>query len=188
MHEWILWVLLFASAFHVVEEHALGWQGWAARAFGTRLGVRPTWADFWATNAALVVFGLAAAEVGWRAPAFALAFPALCLINAVVFHLLPSLAARRPNPGVFTATALYVPLSVWAYLAAADDGVLSAPVALGSVLVGALAMGSAIGVLVLHKRLAYPDVPTEAPESQSSSSSRGTIRKIATSSPERVSG
>ena len=132
MHEWVLWVLLAASAFHVVEEHALGWQGWATRYFGARLGVRVTWSDFWATNAALVVFGLAAAEAGWQAPAFALAFPALCLINALFFHLLTSLTARRPNPGVFTAILLYVPLSIWAYVVAASDGVLSVPVAPGA--------------------------------------------------------
>jgi hypothetical protein len=29
MHDWVLWILAAASALHVVEEHALGWQGWA---------------------------------------------------------------------------------------------------------------------------------------------------------------
>jgi hypothetical protein len=45
-HDWALWVLAVASAMHVVEEHTVGWQGWAAEALGSRFGVRPTWTDF----------------------------------------------------------------------------------------------------------------------------------------------
>ena len=118
MHDWVLWVLAVASALHVVEEHALGWQGWAAGSLGRRLGMVPTWMDFWPTNGFLIVFAIAAAAVGWRAPGFALALPAGLLINAVLFHVVPSIAARRPNPGCFTAVALYLPIGVWAYVAA----------------------------------------------------------------------
>jgi hypothetical protein len=73
MHEWVLWILVAASALHVVEEHALGWQGWAAGVLAPRIGMAPTWMDFWPTNGFLIVFGIAAAAVGWRAPGFALA-------------------------------------------------------------------------------------------------------------------
>ena len=45
MHDWVLWILLTASALHVVEEHALGRQGWATEALGRRIGVMPTWMD-----------------------------------------------------------------------------------------------------------------------------------------------
>jgi hypothetical protein len=45
MHDWVIWVLVAASALHVVEEHALGWQGWATQNFA-RIGVHPTWTDF----------------------------------------------------------------------------------------------------------------------------------------------
>jgi hypothetical protein len=48
----------------VVEEHALGWQGWAAGSLGRRIGVVPTWMDFWPTNGFLIVFGIAAAALG----------------------------------------------------------------------------------------------------------------------------
>jgi Protein of unknown function with HXXEE motif len=68
------------------------------------------------------VFGISAAAVGWRAPAFALAFPAVCLINAVFFYLVPTIQARRPNPGIFSARLLYLPIGIWAYLAAGSDG------------------------------------------------------------------
>lgn len=157
-HDWVLWVLVTASALHVVEERGLGWQGWAAGVLAPRIGIAPSWLDFWATNGLLIVFGISAAAVGWRAPAFALAFPALCLVNAVFFHLLPSLQARRPNPGCFTALALYLPIGVWAYAAAAEDGVLSAATLVGSLLLGAAAMATAIVVLVLQRRFRYPDV------------------------------
>ncbi len=162
-HEWVLWVLVAASAAHVVEEHAMGWQGWAAGYIGPRIGAIPTWTDFWATNALLIVFGVAAAMVGWSAPAFALAFPALCLINAVFFHLLPSFSAGRPNPGLFTATALYVPISLWAYIAASGDGFLDGGTLLLSIAIGALAMAFAIVALVLGARLAYPDADAVPP-------------------------
>ncbi len=156
-HEWVLWVLLAGSALHVVEEHALGWQGWAAQALGPRIGVAPTWTDFWATNGLLIVFGVSAAAVGWRAPAFALAFPALALINAAFFHFLPSVQARRPNPGCFTALLVYLPIGVWAYAAASADGVLSVGTLLLSILIGAVAMASAIVMLAIQPRFAYPD-------------------------------
>ena len=107
MHDWVLWVLAVASALHVVEEHALGWQGWAAGSLGRRLGMVPTWMDFWPPRR----------SDGGR-PDFALALPAGLLINAVLFHVVPSIAARRPNPGCFTAVALYLPIGVWAYVAA----------------------------------------------------------------------
>ena len=155
-HEWVLWILVTASAVHVVEEHALGWQGWADRTLGSRLDVHPTWADFWATNTALLTFGFAAAFVGWQAAWYALALPALCLINAVLFHALPSLVQRRPNPGVFTALALYLPLGIWCYVAAHRDHELSAGTAVASVLIGAVLMASAIGFLALKHRFAYP--------------------------------
>ncbi len=160
--DWVLWILVTASALHVVEEHALGWQGWAAQTLAPRIGVAPTWLDFWATNGLLIVFGVSAAAVGWRAPAFALAFPALCLVNAVFFHLLPTTSARRPNPGLFTAVLLYLPISIWAYLAAAHDDVLDLATLITSLALGALAMASAIVVLMAQRRLRYPDVDPNA--------------------------
>lgn len=161
MHQWVLWVLVAASAFHVVEERALGWQGWASEYFGERFGVRPTWADFWATNAALIVFGVACAMVGWKAAGFSLALAALALINAIGFHILPSLRAGAPNPGAFTAVALYVPIGVWAYLAAAADERLSFGTFVLSALIGAAAMAGAIAVLLLGREFGYADAGEE---------------------------
>jgi Protein of unknown function with HXXEE motif len=132
--DWVLWILVTAAALHVVEEHGMGWQGWAAG-----------------------VFGVSAAAVGWRAPAFALAFPAVCLVNAVFFRFLPSISARRPNPGLLTALLLYLPLGVWAYCAAAEDDVLSVGTLVLSAALGAAARASVVVVLALQPRLRYPD-------------------------------
>jgi hypothetical protein len=72
-------VLVAASALHVAEEHALGWQGWAAEWLGERIGIKPTWMNFWPTKGFLIVYGIAAAAFGWRARAFALSLPAVLL-------------------------------------------------------------------------------------------------------------
>ncbi|MCB0866388.1 MAG: HXXEE domain-containing protein [Solirubrobacterales bacterium] len=157
MHQWVLWVLVAASALHIVEEHALGWQGWASEYFGERLGVRPTWTDFWVTNAALIVFGVACAMVGWKAAGFSLGLAALALINAIGFHVLPSLRAGAPNPGLFTAAALYVPIGIWAYVAASSDDRLSFGAFVLSVLVGATVMAAAVGMLILGRDYGYAD-------------------------------
>jgi hypothetical protein len=68
--------------------------------------------------------------VGGRAPAFALGFAALNLINANLSHVLSPVKARKPNPGFFTACAFYI--------AAGDDGVLSAGTVILNILIGAL--------------------------------------------------
>ncbi|MFN8150851.1 MAG: HXXEE domain-containing protein [Solirubrobacterales bacterium] len=157
MHQWVLWVLVAASALHVVEEHALGWQGWSSEFFGERLGIRPTWTDFWITNAALIVFGVACAMVGWKAAGFSLGLAALALINAIGFHILPSLRAGAPTPGLFTAVALYVPIGIWASLAAAADDRLSFGAFVLSALVGAAVMAVAVGMLILGRDYGYAD-------------------------------
>lgn len=161
-HAWVLWILVSASAVHVVEERGLGWQGWAGRTLGPKIGIVPTWLDFWATNGLLIVFGISAAAVGWQAPAFSLGFAALCLINALFFHVVPSLQARRPNPGLFTAVSLYFPIGIWVYLAASEDGALSAATVIASIVVGAAAMASAVVLLLLQPHFRYPDCDPRA--------------------------
>lgn len=161
-HDWLLWVLTLGSAMHVLDEHALGWQGWASRTFGPRFGVHPTWSDFWGTNAALILLGITTAAVGWRAPWFALALPALCLINTVFFHIVPSIAQKRVNPGLPTAILLYIPLSSWIYVAAHDDGVLTTTAVIWSTLIGAGLMIFAVAILKIGTRIGYPDAPPVA--------------------------
>jgi hypothetical protein len=171
-HEWVLWILVAASAMHAVEARALGWQGWATVYLGPKIDAVPTWTDFWVSNGLLIVLGVSAAAVGWRAPGFALAFPAVLIIDAVLFHVVPSVQASRPNPGMITATLLYLPIGIWSYAAASSDGVLSFGAFLLSLLIGALVLASAVAWMALAPRLGYPDlaeVPAPQPPASSAS-------------------
>ena len=70
---------------------------------------------------------------------------------------MPSLTDDRPNPGLFTAVLLYLPIGIWAYAAADADGVLDGGTVVLSIALGAIAMASAIAVLMLGRRFGYAD-------------------------------
>jgi hypothetical protein len=53
---------------------------------------------------------------------------------------------------------LYLPIGVWAYGAAGDDGMLDAGTLVLSLVLGAAAMASVIVILALKKRVRYADV------------------------------
>jgi hypothetical protein len=117
--EWTLWVVAVSCALHVAEEYLTGWQAWAVETLGI---VMPT-ARFFVANAVLVVFALLSARVGWRRPALTLVIPAATLVNAIFFHILPTIVQSRVSPGLYTAALLYVPFSSSALLGAWHDGV-----------------------------------------------------------------
>ena len=117
--EWTLWVVAGSCALHVAEEYFTGWQKWAVESLGI---VMPT-GPFLVANAVLVVVAFSLARVGWRRPALSLVIPAATLVNAVFFHILPTVVQNRLSPGVYSATLLYVPFSSWAFLGAWRDGV-----------------------------------------------------------------
>jgi hypothetical protein len=117
--EWTLWVVAVSCALHVAEEYFTGWQKWALETLGI---VMPT-APFLVANVVLVVAALFLARTGWRQPSLSLVIPAATLVNAVFFHILPTVVQHRVSPGVYTATLLYVPFSSWAFLGAWRDGV-----------------------------------------------------------------
>lgn len=137
--EWTLWVVAGSCALHAAEEYLTGWLEWAPRTLG--IVIPP--ARFLAINAVLVVLALALARVGWRRPALSLIIPSATLVNALCFHILPTIIQRQVSPGVYTAVLLYLPFSSWALVGAARDGVPKAAIATGLVL-GALMMGSVV--------------------------------------------
>src|ERR1051325_4102304 len=102
-----------------MEEYFTGWQEWAQEALGILM---PT-TRFIVMNAVLFVAALFLARVGWRRPALSLLIPAATLVNAVFFHILPTVLQNRVSPGVYTATLLYLPFSSWAFVGARRDGV-----------------------------------------------------------------
>ena len=101
-HEIWLWVATAAYGLHALEEFMLDWKTWANKV----LKLPVDWPIFYVVNALVVVLGIIAAEIGWRLPALSLAFPALMLINAVFFHILPFVVTKKFSPGLISAVVL----------------------------------------------------------------------------------
>jgi hypothetical protein len=133
----------------MLEEFILNWRDWARAVI--KLPVE--WDDFYVTNSVVVVLGIAAANLGTAAPGIALGFPALMLINAVAFHILPVIRCKgRYSPGVFTAVVLFLPIGVLSYRAAARAGLLDPSTMILSILVGAALMATPIILLHIRSR------------------------------------
>jgi hypothetical protein len=137
--EWTLWVVAVSCALHVAEEYFTGWQHWALDTLGI---VMPT-ARFLFMNAVLVIAAVVLASIGWKRPTLSLIIPAATLVNAIFFHIVPTIVQRRVSPGVYTAALLYLPFSSWAFVGARRDGVPGRAIALALVL-GTLMMTAVV--------------------------------------------
>jgi hypothetical protein len=142
----LLWLCTAAYAIHAFEEFMLDWRDWAQAVI--KLPV--TWPIFYVVNFLVVVLGICAAQLAATQPAIALSFPALMLINATFFHVLPMVLTRgRYSPGVFTAVVLFYPLGIFAYHRALVTGAVTARGVILSFVIGALLMASPIVLLHL---------------------------------------
>ena len=137
--EWTLWVVAASCVLHVLEEYFTGWQHWAVETLGI---VMPT-ARFLFMNVVLVIAAVVLASVGWRRPMLSLIIPAATLVNAVFFHILPTIVQRRVSPGVYTAVLLYVPFSSGAFVGAWRDGAPKRALA-AALIIGTLMMISVV--------------------------------------------
>jgi hypothetical protein len=145
----LCWLATAAYAIHVIEEFVFNWRDWARNV----LHLPAEWSDFYLTNAVVMVLGIVAAETALRLPMVALAFPALMLINATFFHVMPFLVKKgRFSPGLITALLLFYPIGVAGYCIASRAGVLSSANLWGSLLLGALLMAVPIVFLKLKDR------------------------------------
>jgi hypothetical protein len=148
-HSYVLWIAVFAYALHIVEEYTFDWKGWAVNV----LKLPVDWTHFALVNGAVIVLGVSCSAVGWSLPAYALSLPALMVINATFFHLLPFLATKgRFSPGLGTAVLLFYPISIWAFYGAYQDGVLSVSTLLISFVIGALLMAFPVMMVKLRLR------------------------------------
>jgi hypothetical protein len=138
-HEWTLWAVAASCTLHVAEEYFTGWQPWAVDTLGI---VMPT-ARFLFMNAVLIIVAVVLATSGWKRPTLSLIIPAATLVNAVFFHILPTIMQRRVSPGVYSAALLYLPFSSWAFVGAWRDGVPRRAMAVALVL-GALMMTAVV--------------------------------------------
>jgi uncharacterized protein with HXXEE motif len=139
-----LWLATAAYGVHMLEEYILNWRDWARAVI--KLPVE--WSDFYVTNAIVIVLGVVAPQLASAAPAVALAFPALMLINAVFFHIVQVIReGGRFSPGVITAVILFLPIGVACYWVAGNAGVLDARTVIVSFVIGAALMASPIVLL-----------------------------------------
>ena len=84
------------------------------------------WSYFYVTNVVVLFIGLACAEVGWAHPTFSLIFPALMLVNALIFHILPYIRSNRKfSPGMLTAMFLFLPIGIKCFTVAIAIGVFT---------------------------------------------------------------
>jgi len=148
-HIYILWIATFAYAIHIVEEFTFDWKNWALNV----LKLPVSWAHFAVVNGIVIVLGASCAEVGWSCPGYALSFPALMLINATFFHVMPFVGTKgRFSPGLGTAVLLFYPIALWSFYGAYLDGVLSVANVIIAFVLGALLMASPIVMLKLRLR------------------------------------
>jgi Protein of unknown function with HXXEE motif len=129
----------------------------------TETGVWVSTTAFWVTNASMIVVAVSASAIGWQAPGFSLGLPALLLVDAAWGHLRPTIQAKRPNPGFFSAVLLYIPIGIWAYVAAGEDHVLRPGTVVLSAAVGAALLAQALLIPRFGPRMRYPDVAIPDP-------------------------
>jgi hypothetical protein len=145
----LLWLATGCYGIHILEEYQLDWRNWAR----TALGLPVEWSDFYVVNSLVVVLGIVAANLAATWPGIALAFPALMLINATFFHVLPVIRMRgRFSPGLFTAVVLFYPVAIACYWRAAIDGTLGAAALVGSLALGAALMASPVILLLIKDK------------------------------------
>ncbi len=145
----LTWIAVAAYGLHILEEFVFDWRDWARNV----LSLPVEWEHFYVTNALVIVLGAVAAELAKTAPALALVYPALMLINGTFFHVLPFLRFRgRFSPGLISAVVLFYPIGVSCYRRAAADGNLTTAALAGSIVLAAVLMACPIVMLVVRKR------------------------------------
>jgi len=145
----LLWLATACYGLHILEEYQLNWRDWARAV----IALPVQWSDFYVTNALVIVLGIVAANLATGWPALALAFPAVMLVNATFFHILPTLrTGGRFSPGLFTAILLFWPLGVSCYWRAMADGAVGIGGLIGSLVLGALLMASPVVLLNIKDR------------------------------------
>jgi len=68
---------------------------------------------------------IASAAIGWQCPILALSMTAVLGVNAIFFHIGPTIVTRVWSLGTFTATVLYLSCVGLVYWGAHQDGVLT---------------------------------------------------------------
>ena len=144
----LAWLCLAAYALHALEEFQMDWRDWAQDILKLPVG----WPDFYVTNAAVLVLGAVQAQVALALPAVPLVFASLMLINAVFFHVLPTIVTRVYSPGTATAVLLFLPLGVQVFRNATATGSAGLGTCLAALAGGALLMAFPVVMLKIRHR------------------------------------
>lgn len=145
----LLWLATAAYGVHILEEYQLNWRDWARDA----LHLPAEWSDFYVVNALVIVLGAVAASLAATQPAIALSFPALMLINATFFHVMPFIRLRgRFSPGLITAVALFYPIGLICYRQAIAEGAIGVGGVALSILLGASMMAAPVVLLLIKDK------------------------------------
>lgn len=108
----LAWLAVGAYALHIVEEHILGWQGWAKRSMNLSIDAD----SYVVVEIAFLILGVIGAMLVQVAPVYALAFGAFLLINVTFFHLLPMLVSGgKFSPGILTGIFLFYPIGYYEF-------------------------------------------------------------------------
>lgn len=131
----LCWIATAAYAVHVLEEYTLDWKTWALRT----LSVQCDWPTFYLGRSAVIVLGIVAAQIAPQTPTLALSFPALLLMEATLFHVLPVVLTKGQfSPGLLTAVLLFCPIGFLSYQSVFQTGVLSRLTLITSLVAGVL--------------------------------------------------
>jgi hypothetical protein len=136
--EWLRWSLMVAAALHIFEEFAYpgGFVPWYRRYLPDN-AARLTRGYLIGINALLVYGCFGAGYLGFtnRGIALWLTMASFVFFNAL-FHIAGAITTQSYSPGIVTAIALYMPLSILGYVKFVGTGKASAGTAFVAVLIG----------------------------------------------------
>jgi len=151
--DWIFGAFLIASILHMVEEYF-----YPGGFMDVMKRLNPRFAPFVTTPMAVVINGLqlllcvVAIMVGTNTPTFGMSVAALLCINGWA-HILGSIRTKDYVPGVITGTALYLPISIYAYYFFIGSGQLTANQILATVILGLLYQAVPLGYFLVASSL-----------------------------------
>jgi hypothetical protein len=148
----IFWIILFASALHVVEEYFGGFVE-MMRKFSPLRGM--TKSIFLVVNFVFLILCLLAAIINVQVPIYSLSIAALIFINSFI-HIGGAIRVRGYAAGVISAVLFYLPLSICAYVLYSQAGLLEPIVLVSSIVLGGGWMALAIGFGGLFTRRKTP--------------------------------
>jgi hypothetical protein len=108
----LAWLAVGAYALHILEEHVLGWHGWARK----NMNLPMEWDAYTTVEVVLLILGAIAAMLAPALPVLALAYAAFLMINVTFFHLLPMIiSGGKFSPGIMTGVVLFYPVGYYSY-------------------------------------------------------------------------